>query len=213
MQVGLLYPRFLFFFCSAPRANFVVVKETLRFFERYKHSNPLGSCLGWNIRFFLSWCLQYIYREKKRLSGLYVFVSSQEQKYILQESNVASFCLWNIKKQKPVNFNLLLLGNVVNCTSRNEQSIICVVISTEWSTEIIWQSVPSQFAIRIILLVVVVFFSVFVFRNAHSDQKLERNIGFIAEVLVRHIFNLTTKVSCAYVFDRKKYWSTNLSSK
>lgn len=115
------------------------------------------------------------------------------------------------KKQKPVNFNLLLLGNAVNCTPRNEQSIICVVISTEWSTEIIWESVPSQFAIRIIFLVV--FFSVFVFRNAHSDEKLERNIGFIAEVLVRHIFNLTTKVSRAYVFDRKKYWSTNLSSK
>lgn len=35
------------------------------------------------------------------------------------------------KKQKQVNFNLLLLGNVVNCTPRNEQSIICVVISTE----------------------------------------------------------------------------------
>ncbi|KAK2567845.1 Nicalin-1 [Acropora cervicornis] len=35
--------------------------------------------------------------------------------------------------------------------------------------------------------------SIFDVRNAHSDQKLERNIGFIAEVLVRHIFNLTTK--------------------
>ena len=95
--------------------------------------------------------------EKKRLSGLYVFVSAQEQKYILQESNVASFCLWKIKKQKQVNFNVLLLGNAVNCTPRNEQSIICVVISTEWSTEIIWQSVPSQFAIRIIFLVVFFF--------------------------------------------------------
>ena len=30
---------------------------------------------------------------KERLSGLYVFVSAQEQKYLLQESNVASFCL------------------------------------------------------------------------------------------------------------------------
>lgn len=35
--------------------------------------------------------------------------------------------------------------------------------------------------------------SIFDVRNAHSDEKLERNIGFIAEVLVRHIFNLTTK--------------------
>lgn len=35
--------------------------------------------------------------------------------------------------------------------------------------------------------------SIFDVRNAYSDQKLERNIGFIAEVLVRHIFNLTTK--------------------
>lgn len=35
--------------------------------------------------------------------------------------------------------------------------------------------------------------SIFDIRNAHSDAKLERNIGFIAEVLVRHIFNLTTK--------------------
>lgn len=33
------------------------------------------------------------------------------------------------------------------------------------------------------------------FRSSESDSKLERNIGFIAEVLVRHIFNLTTKVS------------------
>ena len=32
-------------------------------------------------------------------------------------------------------------------------------------------------------------------RSSESDSKLERNIGFIAEVLVRHIFNLTTKVS------------------
>ncbi|XP_067056979.1 BOS complex subunit NCLN-like [Acropora muricata] len=35
--------------------------------------------------------------------------------------------------------------------------------------------------------------SIFDVRNARSDEKLERNIGFIAEVLVRHIFNLTTK--------------------
>jgi len=35
--------------------------------------------------------------------------------------------------------------------------------------------------------------SIFDVRSSESDSKLERNIGFIAEVLVRHIFNLTTK--------------------
>lgn len=35
--------------------------------------------------------------------------------------------------------------------------------------------------------------SIFDVRSSESDTKLERNIGFIAEVLVRHIFNLTTK--------------------
>ena len=33
------------------------------------------------------------------------------------------------------------------------------------------------------------------FRSSENDNKLERNIEFIAEVLARHIFNLTTKVS------------------
>ena len=33
------------------------------------------------------------------------------------------------------------------------------------------------------------------FRSSENDSKLERNIEFIAEVLARHIFNLTTKVS------------------
>ena len=32
-------------------------------------------------------------------------------------------------------------------------------------------------------------------RSPESDTKLERNIAFIAEVLARHIFNFTTKVS------------------
>ena len=36
---------------------------------------------------------------------------------------------------------------------------------------------------------------IFFFRSSENDMKLERNIEFIAEVLARHIFNLTTKVS------------------
>ncbi|XP_068693928.1 BOS complex subunit ncln-like isoform X2 [Montipora foliosa] len=35
--------------------------------------------------------------------------------------------------------------------------------------------------------------SIFDVRSSDSDKKLERNIAFMAEVLVRHIFNLTTK--------------------
>ena len=41
----------------------------------------------------------------------------------------------------------------------------------------------------------VTFSPFFIFRSSENDGKLERNVEYIAEVLARHVFNLTTKVS------------------
>lgn len=46
---------------------------------------------------------------------------------------------------------------------------------------------------------------IFIFRSSENDGKLERNVEYIAEVLARHVFNLTTKVSSKWAHcDHKK---------
>lgn len=48
-------------------------------------------------------------------------------------------------------------------------------------------------------------FPFFIFRSSENDGKLERNVEYIAEVLARHVFNLTTKVSSKWAnCDHKK---------
>ena len=54
-------------------------------------------------------------------------------------------------------------------------------------------------------------------RSPESDTKLERNIAFIAEVLARHIFNFTTKVSFmtqkSYTQSVHTLWCQQLATK